>query len=137
LQILLRDPETLPITPVKFRFTHRSQPNSPPPISLSESKRSRCQYYWHNPRTPPAHPIPLIQTERPYCYKKNSDALEDQAAKFESVLKALRISLQQDNISPTQYADKVNTIIVSALQVTDDRVLGKTEFSGKSPKKNT
>jgi len=64
----------------------------------------------------------------PAVSKQFSDALKDQGAKSESAIKGLRISLEQGNISPTQYADKVNTIIVSALQVTADRVLGKTEF---------
>jgi len=64
-----------------------------------------------------------------------SDALNDQAAKSESAIKTLRISLEQGSISPTQYAEKANTIIVSALQVTADTVLGKTEFRGKCAQK--
>jgi len=64
-----------------------------------------------------------------------SVVLDDQVAKSESVITALRISLEQGNISPTQYADKVNTIIVSALQVTADRVLGKTEFRSQRAQK--
>jgi len=36
--------------------------------------------------------------------------------------------LEQGHISPTQYADKANTIIVSALQVTADGFLGQATF---------
>jgi len=64
-----------------------------------------------------------------------SHALEDQTAKSESVITVLRISLEQGNISPTQYADKVNTIIVSALQVTPERFLGKAAFRSQHAQK--
>ena len=56
----------------------------------------------------------------PAVSKQFSAALKDQGAKSESAIKGLRISLEQGNISPTQYADKVNTIIVSALHDDDD-----------------
>jgi len=50
------------------------------------------------------------------------DALEDQAAKSESAFKTLRTSLEQGSISPTQYAENANTIIVSALQATAEKI---------------
>jgi len=87
------------------------------------------------PELPPRTQFHSSKLRETAVRKLFSDALEDQAVKSESVLKALRISLEQDNISPTQYADKVNTNIVSALQVTADRVLGKTEFRGKCAQK--
>jgi len=71
----------------------------------------------------------------PAITKLFSDAFEDQAAKSESAIKTLRTSLKQGSMSPTQYAESANTIIVSALQVTADRVLGKIEFRGKCAQK--
>ena len=61
--------------------------------------------------------------------------MEDEAAKSVSVTTALRTSLEQGHISPSQYADKVNTIIVSALQVTADRSHGKTAFRSQHAQK--
>jgi len=78
------------------------------------------------PELPPRTQFHSSKLKDPAVTKLFPDVLEDQAAKSESVITALRISLEQRNISPTQYADNVNTIIVSALQVTADRVLGKT-----------
>jgi len=50
---------------------------------------------------------------------------------------ALKISLrlQQGTINPTQYAQNINTIIVSALQVTAHEILGTTAFRGKNAQK--
>jgi len=87
------------------------------------------------PELPPRTRFHSSKLKDPAIRTLFSDVLEDQAAKSESVHKARRTSLEQDNISPTQYADKGNTIIVSALQVTADRVLGKTEFRGKYAQK--
>jgi len=87
------------------------------------------------PEPPPRTQFHSSKLKDPAVRTLFSDALEDQAAKSESVIKALRISLEQGNISPNQYADKVNTIIVSALQVTADRVLGKTEFRSQRAQK--
>jgi len=61
--------------------------------------------------------------------------LEDQVAKSESVITVLRTSLVQGYINPTQYADKVNTIIVSALQVKADTVLGKSASRSQQAQK--
>jgi len=64
-----------------------------------------------------------------------SDALEDQARNPESAIQTLKISLEQGNINTTQYAEKANTIVVCTLQVTAERILGKTEFRGKCAQK--
>jgi len=80
------------------------------------------------PELPPRTQFHSSKLKDPAVKKLFSDALEDHGAKSETVIKALRISLEQGSISPTQYAEKANTTIVSALQVTADRVLGKTEF---------
>jgi len=88
------------------------------------------------PELPPRTQFHSSKLKDPAATKPFSHALQDQAAKSESVITALRISLEQGNISPTQYADKVNTIIVSALQVTADRVLGKTEFRRQRAQKD-
>jgi len=63
--------------------------------------------------------------------KKFSDALEDQASKAEQTIQSLQTSLQQGSINATQYAEKVNAIIVSALQVTAQKIIGTMEFRGK------
>jgi len=60
-----------------------------------------------------------------------SDALENQVRDAESAIQTLKTSLEQGHIDATQYAAHANTIIVSALQVTAERILGKTEFRGK------
>ena len=44
-------------------------------------------------------------------------------------------SLQQGGINATQYAEKANAIIVSALQVTAQKIIGTTEFRGKNAQK--
>jgi len=82
------------------------------------------------PELPPCTQFHSSKLKDPAVKKLFSDALEDQVAKSESAIKTLRISLEQGSICPTQYAEKANTIIVSALQFTADRVLGKTEFRG-------
>jgi len=61
-----------------------------------------------------------------------SDALEDQASKVEQAIQSLQTSLQQGSIKATQYAEKANAIIVSALQVTAQKIIGTTEFRGKN-----
>jgi len=80
------------------------------------------------PQLPPRTQFHSSKLKDPAVTNLFSHALEDQAAKSESVITTLRASLEQGNISPTQYADKVNIIIVSALQATSDRVLGKATF---------
>jgi len=64
-----------------------------------------------------------------------ADALEDQATNAQPAIRALKISLQQGTINPTQYLENVNTIIVSALQVTAHEILGTTAFRGKNAQK--
>jgi len=68
----------------------------------------------------------------PATWEKFSDALEDQATTAHSVIRALKHSLQQSTVIPTQYAENVNTIIVSALQVTAHEILGTAAFRGKN-----
>ena len=63
--------------------------------------------------------------------KKFSDTLEDQASKVEQTIQSLQTSLQQGSINATQYAEEANAIIVSALQVTAQKIIGTTEFGGK------
>jgi len=87
------------------------------------------------PELPPRTQYHSSKLKDPSVTNLLSHALEDQAAKSESVITALRTSLEQGDISPTQYADKVNTIIVSALQVTADRFLGKTAFRSQHAQK--
>jgi len=53
------------------------------------------------------------------------------STKAQPAIRALKISFQQEIINPTQYADNVNTIIVSALQVTAQEIFGTTAFRGK------
>jgi len=55
-------------------------------------------------------------------------ALEDQADKTEQAIQTLKKSLQQGIITATQYAEKANAIIVSALQVTAQKIIGTTEY---------
>ena len=68
-------------------------------------------------------------------WQKFSDALEDQASEVEQVIQALKNSLQQGSINATQYAEKANAIIVSALQVTAQNIIGTTKFRGKNAQK--
>jgi len=89
----------------------------------------------NTPELPPRTQFHSSKLKDPAIRKLFSEALEDQAAKSESAIKTLRTSLEQGSISPTQYAESANTIIVSALQVTAHRVLGKTEFRGKCAQK--
>jgi len=63
--------------------------------------------------------------------RRISDALEDQASKAEQAIQSLQTSLQQGSINTTQYAIKANAIILSALQVTAQKIIGTTEFRGK------
>ena len=119
-QNLLYYPKTLLSTQIKLRPTHRPQPNSPPPLSHREIWHAIFQYQCNNLRTPPAHPIPLIQTQFPTVRKLFSDALEDQAAKVGSAIKTLKTTFEKGSISTPQYAEKANTILVSALQATAD-----------------
>ena len=73
----------------------------------------------------------------PATQEKKSDApsLEDQATKAQPAILALKIGLQQGSINATQYAENVNTILVSALQVTAEKFLGTTAFRGKNAQK--
>jgi len=64
-----------------------------------------------------------------------SHALEDQADKAEQAIQTLENSLQQGSINATQYAENANAIIVSALQVTAQKIIGTTEFRGKNAQK--
>ena len=80
------------------------------------------------PQLPPRTQFHSSKLKDPAVTKLFSHALEDEAVKSESVTTALRTSLEQGRINPTQYAAKANTIIVSALQVTADRFLGKATF---------
>jgi len=68
-------------------------------------------------------------------WQKFSDALEDQASKVEQVIQALKNSFQQGSINATQYAEKANAIIVSALQVTAQNIIGTTKFRGQNAQK--
>jgi len=52
-----------------------------------------------------------------------SHALEDEADKAEQAIQTLKNSLQQRSINATQHADKANAIIVSALQVTAQKII--------------
>jgi len=79
--------------------------------------------------------ISFIQTERLSVRKKFSHALEDQADKVEQAIQTFKNSLQQGSINATQYAEKANAIIVSALQVTAKKIIGTTEFQGKNARK--
>ena len=85
----------------------------------------------NTPELPPRTQFHSSKLKDPAVRKLFSDALEDQAAKSECAIKTLRTSLEQGIISPTQYSENANTIIVSALQATAERILGKTEFRGK------
>jgi len=56
-------------------------------------------------------------------------------ALFYYTLQTLKTSLEKGCINATQYAESANTIIVFALQVTAERILGKTEFRSKCAQK--
>jgi len=64
-----------------------------------------------------------------------SDALEGQATIAQPAIRAQKTSLQQGTINPTQYAENVNTIILSSLQFTAHKILGTTAFRGKNAQK--
>ena len=66
---------------------------------------------------------------------KFSHALEDQADKAEQAIQTLKNSLQQGSTNATQYAENANAIIVSALQVTAQKIIGTTEFRCKNAQK--
>jgi len=50
-------------------------------------------------------------------------------------LQTLKTSLGKGRINATQYTESAKTIIVSVLQVTAERILGKIEFQGKCAQK--
>jgi len=81
---------------------------------------------------PPRTQFHLSKLKDPAVRKKHSHALEDQADKAEQAIQTLKKSLQQGGINATQYAEKANAIIVSALQVTAQKIIGTTEFRGKN-----
>jgi len=84
---------------------------------------------------PPRTQFHSSKLKDPATREKFSHDLEDQATKAQPVILALRASLQQGSINATQYAEKVNTIIVSALQVTAEKTLGTTAFRGEDAQK--
>jgi len=68
----------------------------------------------------------------PAVREKFPHAPEDQADKAEQAVQTLKNSLHQGSINATQYAEKANAIIVPALQVTAQKIIGTTEFRGKN-----
>jgi len=123
--------------------TLRSQPGPPTdhnPIVLHLSLLLKSGTQAPNatavlPELPPRTHFHSSKLKDPVTRKKFSDALEDQSTKAQPAIRALKISLQEGIINPTQYAENVNTIIVSALQVTAHEILGTTAFRGKNAQK--
>jgi len=87
------------------------------------------------PELPPRTQFHSSKLKDPVTRKKFSEALKDQSTKAQPAFRAPKISLQQGTINPTQYAKNVNTIIVSALQVTAHENLGTTAFRCKNAQK--
>jgi hypothetical protein len=81
---------------------------------------------------PPQTQFYSSKLKDPAVRENNSHALEDQADKTEQAIQTLKKSLQQGIITATQYAEKAHVIIVSALQVTAQKIIGTTEFRGKN-----
>jgi len=80
---------------------------------------------------PPRTQFHSSKLKDPAVRKKISHALEDQPDMVEQAIQTLKNSLQQGSINATQYAEKANAIVVSALQVTAQKIAGTTEFRGK------
>jgi len=87
------------------------------------------------PELPPCTQFHSSKLKDPVTREKFSEALEDQSTKAQPAIRALKISLQQGTINPTQYTENVNTIIVSALQITAHEILGTAIFRGKNAQK--
>ena len=52
-----------------------------------------------------------------------------------NLIKSLKTQLTHQTIDPAEYAEKSNTIIVSAIQHAAEKVLGRTHFRGKETQK--
>ena len=52
-----------------------------------------------------------------------------------NLIKSLKTQLTHKNIDPAEYAEKSNTILVSAIQHAAEKVLGRTNFRGKQAQK--
>ena len=77
-------------------------------------------------KLPPRAQFHSSKLKDPAVREKFSHALEDQADKAEQAIQTLKNSLQQGSINATQYAEKANAIIVSALKVTAQKIIGIT-----------
>jgi len=117
-QIKIRTKDHNPIV-LHLSFLAKSATQSTSNISIAQELPPRTQF----------HSSKLTD---PAVRKKISHALQDQADKAEQAVQTLKNSLQQGSINATQYAEKANAIIVSALQVTAQKIFGTTEFRGKN-----
>jgi len=112
--------------------------HSPIVLHLSLLAKSAAQSTANSPiaqELPPRTQFHSSKLKDPAVREKFSHVLEDQADKAEQAIQTLKNSLQQGSINATQYAENANAIIVSALQVTAQKIIGTTEFRCKNAQK--
>jgi len=127
---MLCDPTTLPNTSFKIWPTHGSHPIA---LHLSLPAKSAVPDHNNNPlpeEIPPRTQFHSNKLKDPATRKKFSSTLEAHATKAEPWIQALKSELLIQTITATQYAERANAILVSALQATAEKILGKTAFRG-------